>query len=136
MNIFQTKARRIKGKEFKEVYRVAFGLFLVIKRRSKRKSYIRSAYFKKEKIFLHFFWEHMFQKENWRDRIRRLRFFAAALEVMSNSTLEPLSRQDPNDKSVTLHRFCGATVEGDVFFVQIKEEKKSSKKYLISIFPA
>ncbi len=135
MQYYQTKAKTIKGEDFKEVHKIAFRIFLEIKKKSKRKPYIRSAYYDKDKIFLDFYWEHLFKKENWRDRLRRIKFFAAALEVIRKSNISPLLKQDPNKKDVLLHRFAGKTSEGKEFFVQIKEFKKNGQKHLISIFP-
>ncbi len=113
----------------------AFDYFLAIKRKSKRKPYIRSIYFDKNKIFLHYFWEHLFQKVNWRDRMRRLKCFPAALELIAKTRVAPTSKDNPDKKDEILHRFLGKTKEGDKFMVQIKEFKKNGQKYLISIFP-
>lgn len=136
MQYYQTKAKKLKGKDFKEVHRIAFGIFLEIKKKSNRKPYIRSTFFGRDKVFLDFYWEHLFGKENWRDRLRRIKFFPAGLELIRQSNISPFLKQDPNKKEIMLHRFSGRTADGDEFFVQIKEFKKTGKKYLISIFPA
>jgi len=34
-----------------------------------------------------------------------------------------------------LHRFAGLTKEKELFYVQVKKEKKSGKKYFMSCFP-
>lgn len=135
MKTYQAKAKKIAGTAFKEVYKKAFAFYQEIKRKSKRRPYIRSAYFKKDKIFLDLFWQHLFEKQNWRDRTRRLKYFAAAIELIRNSTFEPKSKENPNKKSEILHRFAGITAEKDLFFVQIKEVKKSCQKFFISVFP-
>ncbi|MBI5755134.1 hypothetical protein HZA41_02865 [Candidatus Peregrinibacteria bacterium] len=49
MKAFQTKAKKLHGTDFHEVRKKAFGLYQELKKRTKRKPYIRSAYFKKEK---------------------------------------------------------------------------------------
>lgn len=72
---------------------------------------------------------------NWRDRVRRLKYLAAGLELVSDSRAKPLSKANPNRSSEILHRFAGATKDGDLFFVQIKENKRSGKLYLMSVFP-
>lgn len=135
MQYYQTKAGKISGSDYKEVYDKAYNYFLVIKKRSKRKPYIRSLYFHKEKVFLDFFWEHVHQKQNWRDRVRRLKFFVAALELVAKTNVAPTSKDNPNEKNEILHRFFGKTREGDVFMVQVKEFKRTGQKYLISVFP-
>ncbi len=45
MQIYKTKARKFSGSDFHEVHQKAFGLYTKIKRRSKRRTYIRSAFF-------------------------------------------------------------------------------------------
>lgn len=57
------------------------------------------------------------------------------MELIQNTKLHPLSRENPNDRGEILHRFTGITAEKEIFFVQIKEDKKTTQKYLISIFP-
>lgn len=136
MQIYGTKSQKIAGTEFKEVRKKAFELYRQIKRRSKRRTYIRSAYFKKDKIFIDLFWEHLFDKQSWKDRVRRLKYFPAAIELIRNSKFEPGSKENPNKNNEILHRFAGTTAEKDLFFVQIKEDKKSRQKFFISVFPA
>lgn len=110
-------------------------IFDAIKKKSKRKPYIRSAYFSKSKIFLDYFWEHLYAKKNLRDKQRRLQYYAAAIELMQKSRIPPDSVNNPNTKREMLHRFRGITKEREAFIVQIKEDKKTGEKYFISIFP-
>ena len=102
--------------------------------KTKRKPYLRSVFFDKEKIFLELFWRHMHEK-NWRDRARRLRFFAAAIELMQNSRFAPEIKQNANKSSELLYRFEGITADGHHFAVQIKLNKKSKQKFFYSVFP-
>jgi hypothetical protein len=91
-------------------------------------------YFKKEKIFLNLFWEHLHQK-HWADRIRRIRYFACGIDLLQHSTVAPtiiFNVQKPNEQ---LYRFTGQTRDGELFFVQIKEQRKTKRKFLMSIFP-
>jgi len=134
MKIFQTKTRKIPGTTFKEIYKKAYFVYKDIKRTTKRRPYIRSNYFEKEKIFLELFWSHLFEKNYW-DQARRLKFFACAIDLIKNSPFEPISKENPNKPSEILHRFAGMSCENDLFFVQIKEDKRSGKKWLISVFP-
>lgn len=135
MQYYRTRAGKILGTNFKEVHKKAFDVYLEIKKKTKRRPYIRSTYFKKEKIFLNLYWEHLLNQDNWRDRLRRIKYFIAALELMKNTTLEPTSKENPNKSGEIFHRFSGKDRDGEVFFVQIKEYRKKNQKYLISIFP-
>jgi len=136
MKFYQTKAKKLEGTDFHEVRKKAFDIYKQITSRSKRRPYIRSAYFKKDKIFLALFWQHLWDKQKWQDRMRRLQFFEAGIELIRHSRFEPSSKENPNKSGEILHRFAGSTKEKELFFVQIKEDKKTGQKYLISIFPA
>ena len=85
-----------------------------IKKQTKRRPYVRSTYFNKQKIFFDFFWKHLFQK---------------------NPKNHPLSEENPHKKSEILHRFAGLTKDKELFYVQIKENKRNNKKYFMSCFP-
>ena len=104
VKIYRTKIAKIAGKDFKSVNSRVSEYYKKIKRKSKRRPYLRSAYFKKDKVFLEVL-ATSFLKENW------------------------------NRRSEILHRFSGYTLEEDLFHVQIKEDKKTSQKWLVSIFP-
>lgn len=134
MQAYKTKAKKIPGTDFHEVRKVAFKIFKEIKGRSKRKPYVRSAYFRKDKIFLNLFWQHLFEKQ-WEDRWRRLQYFEAGLELIQKSRAKPTIKEDPNNKGQILYRFLGVTKDDFTFYLQIKEYKKTKKKHLISIFP-
>jgi len=67
--------------------------------------------------------------------MRRLKFLPCAIELIRHSVFEPTSKENPNKSSEILHRFMGMTSEKEVFFVQIKEDKRSGKKWFISVFP-
>lgn len=132
MEIYQTKTKKLPGTDFKEVHKQAFSYYKEIKSKTKRRPYVR---FKKEKIFLELFWGHIFEKKNWRDRMRRLKYFPCAIELIKNSHADPKSKENPNNQSEILHRFAGITKDKDLFMVQIKEEKHTGRKRLISVFP-
>lgn len=103
---YQTKAKKLPGTNYAEVYKKAFNLYLKIKQQSKRRTYIRSVYFNKEKIFLSLFWQHLGDKHH-KDRIRRIKYFPCAIEVICKSPFKPVSKENKNNK----------------------------QKYLISVFP-
>ncbi|MDD5725953.1 MAG: hypothetical protein PHC53_00875 [Patescibacteria group bacterium] len=135
MKVYKTKARKFSGSDFHEVNQKASSLYSTIKKRSKRRAYIRSAYFKKDKIFLDLFWSHLFEKQNWRDRVRRIKYFGCAIELINHSRFEPKSKENHNQPSEILHRFYGITADDELFCAQIKEYKKNGQKFLISVFP-
>ncbi len=134
MQYYQTKAEKNIGSNFKELRKKAEKIYFQIKKRSRRKPYIRSTYFNGSKVFIDYFWEHLHSK-NLRDKQRRLMVYAAALEVIKNSNIHPEAVENPNKKRELLYRFKGKTKDGILFTVQIKEDKKSGAKYFISVFP-
>lgn len=134
MKIYKTKVKRLAGTNYSEVYAIAHTIYKDIARKTKRRPYIRSAYFNKDKVFLDYFWDHIRMK-NPQDRARRLKYYKCALDLIQNSRVEPISKQNPNRLSETLHRFSGVNGNHDVFFVQIKENVRNSEKYFMSVFP-
>ncbi len=134
MQVYKTKTKPLSGTSYTEIKKKAFGLYKEVRKKSKRKPYVKSAFFKRDKVFLEMFWEHLFQKNFW-DQMRRMKFFACGLELIQKSTFIPTSKENPNKKTEILHRFAGITPNGKKFYVQIKEEKSTGKKFLISIFP-
>lgn len=134
MNIYKTNKNKLPGTSFSEVRKNADRIFDLIKHRTKRTPYVRSKYFRKEKIFLNIFWAHLFDK-NAKDRTRRLRFFNCALDLMRNSSHNPNTADNFKKKDELLHRFYGITKNKEKFVVQIKENKRTRRKDLISIYP-
>ena len=134
MKVFQSKFKALSGTDYKEIYTKAKAIFLKIKKRSKRKPYVRSAYFRNSKIFIDYFWEHLHQK-NQADRLRRLRFYACALELIQKTRLPPIIKGHVNKPHHSMHRFYGKTPNNEVFVVQILEDIKTDKKYFLSVFP-
>lgn len=134
MKTYKAHSQSLSGSNYAEIRKKANRIFHQLKSKTKRKPYIRSSYFKKEKIFLDLFWSHLYEKNYW-DQIRRMKFFPCAIELIQKSRFEPISKENPNNTSEILHRFAGISSESELFFVQIKENKASSKKSLISVFP-
>lgn len=134
MNAYKTKKKKISGSSYKEVNKIAERIFRIIKSRTKRTPYIKSKYFKGQKIFLNIFWRHLLDKRE-NDRLRRLKFFDCAMDLIRNTTYEPTSKENPNKRSEVLHRFAGITSNNEIFYVQIKEGKASGRKDLLSMFP-
>lgn len=89
---YRTKSKKISGTNYGRIMVNAFTVFDEIKKKTKRRPYIRSAYFKVEKT-------ELFEKRE------------------------------------ILYRFAGLTAEKDLFYVQIKEDKRKKRKYFMSCFP-
>jgi len=134
MEYFKSSKNKIPGTSFSEVRDIADEIFRSIKRKSKRTPYVRSKYFNKEKIFLTIFWQHFFEK-NERDRIRRLKFYDCAIDLIVRSAKSPISRENFKNKDELLHRFYGISKDGSSFVVQVKENKRTKRKDLVSIYP-
>ena len=66
--------------------------------------------------------------------MQRLKFFEAAIELIKKSRNNPVSEDNPYKKNEILHRFAGITKEGELFYVQIKEDKRGDKKFFMSCF--
>lgn len=135
---YQTKSNKLTGTSLKEVKKGAMVLYKEIVSFTKRRPYLRSAYFrkrrKKQKIFLDYFWTHLYQKSP-KERFKRLKYFKASIDLIKNSRNKPVSKQNPNDKNEILHRFAGLTRSKELFYVQIKEDAKLDKIYFMSCFP-
>lgn len=131
---YLTKAQKIFGTSFKDVEHRARFEFNKIKSQSRRTPYVKSKYFNNEKIFITLFWSHLFEKHE-KERTKRLKFFICALDTVKNSKIVPTHFDNPLNKKETLYRFYGKTKNGEIFITQIKENKKSGKKYLMSCFP-
>lgn len=132
---YQTKSKRLPGTNYSEIRTSALILFNQIKKKSKRKVYIRSAYFNKQKVFFDYFWVHLFDKSHL-ERVQRLKFFAASLELIRYSRNHLVSQENPHKRGEILHRFAGLTKDKELFYAQIKENKRNNVKYLMSCFPA
>jgi len=134
MILYKTKSNKLSGTSYSEVRKEALIVFNKIKKRTKRKPYIRSVYFNKQKIFFDYFWTHLLEK-NLRERVRRLKYFSCAIDLICNSKIIPTSKENVDNKNEILHRFAGKTKNKEIFFVQIKENKNNNKKYFMSCFP-
>lgn len=131
---YQTKTEKIAATRFGEVWKRVKEIYSDIKRKTKRKPYVRSAYFNKQKVFFDYFWKHLSQRSPRQRRIR-LRYFPCAIDLIKNSRNTPSSKINPNKKTEILHRFAGLTKNKELFFIQIKEDIKTDRKYLMSVFP-
>jgi len=131
---FQTTANKLPGTSYSEVFKHAHQTFEIIRKRTKRQPYVRSAFFKKDKIFFNIFWKHMFEK-SFKVRTERLKYFSAAVALIRQSRVNPYSKENSANREEILHRFYGKTKAGQKFIVQIKENKRTKAKHLMSMFP-
>jgi hypothetical protein len=135
MQIYKSKSLIIPGTSLGEVIKTARKQYHTIQKRTPRRvPYVRSKYFTKDKIFINSFWDHANQKSP-KDRVRRIKLFPCAIEIIRNSPLAPDTVQNPNNPDESLHRFYGQSADGIFFTVQIKENKKTGRKDFISVFP-
>lgn len=134
MKAFQVKTKKIGATRYADIIKRARKIFHNIEKKTKRRPHIRSAYFKKEKVFFDYFWAHMDQTSHI-GRQRRLKYLPCAIELIEKSHFEPFSQLNPRKKGEILHRFAGLTPENELFYVQIKENTKTKQKFLMSVFP-
>jgi hypothetical protein len=132
--VYQSQVKRLAGSSYYEVQQHALTIFHRIKHQTKRRPYIRSVYFNKQKVFFDYFWQHLAQK-SFKERKRRLQFFACAIDLIQYSKHNPVSFDNPMQLQEILHRFTGRSKDSLIFYVQIKENKKTNQKYFMSVFP-
>ena len=131
---FPVKSVKLTGSSDKEVIKKAQDYFKLIGRKSKRQPYVRSAYFDKQKIFFTYFWKHFYQKPP-AERRRRLQLLPCAIELIQKSRNEPESITNTSKITELFHRFTGVTKNKEIFFVQIKENRRTDRKEFMSVFP-
>lgn len=134
MNAYNCKTPKLTGESYEVLERKARKIHKEIAARTKRNAYIRSAYFKNDKVFVDLFWTHLHQK-GWKDRRRRLKYYAAAIEVLRHSTVEPDIKPNPNGKNGEIvYRFSAKCPDGELFYVQVKQDVRSGNKHFMSVF--
>ncbi len=68
MDIYKSSKQKIAGTSFSEINKTAKAIFNRVKARTRRTPYLRSRYFKKEKVFLNLFWNHLYKKKTTQQR--------------------------------------------------------------------
>ena len=132
---YRSKVSRLPGTSYGEVIAVARREYHVIQKRTpRRQPYIRSVYFKKDKIFINQYFEHLNQKHP-ADRLRRLRFFAAGIDAIRNCSIAPTATQNPSKADEVLYRYDVISKDGVRFAVQLRENKITKRKDFMSTFP-
>jgi hypothetical protein len=135
MKVHKVKATVYPGTDFSEVYPPARKLFNQIKAQTKRQPYIKAAYFNKDKVFIELFWIHLNQK-NRKERNQRLKYYACGIELLRTTRQQPTTKKNPNKSVESLHRFAGVAAGGELFYIQVKENKRTKRKDLMSVFAA
>lgn len=133
MEYYQTKSKQLPGTEVSEVIETARLVYRQAVKSTRRRPYVRSVYFDKEKIFLDNFWPHLYQK-SYSERSKRLRLLPCAIELIQHSRFAPSVQLNPNNHAEVLHRFYGRSKDGKLFGVQIKEDIKRGQKFFMSVF--
>lgn len=135
MEIYQSKYKREVNSSHAQVMKVArYEYHKIQKRTPRRQPYIRSVYFRKDKVFINQFWEHLKQKR-FGDQMRRTRFFLCAIDLMRNTKYAPETIFKADDRDIMLHRFYGRSHDGFEFCVQVRESKRTGRKDFMSVFP-
>ena len=132
MQYWKVRSLPFTGNRHEDIEKQAQKLFSGLKAKTKRKIHIRSKFFKGEKVFFDYFWQHLYQKPVSQRR-KRLKFLLCGIEVIANSTYHPEKKVNPGKKSEYFYRFYGATKNNQVFAIQVKQTKKS--KQCMSVFP-
>src|SRR5689334_14983854 len=119
--IFMSNHVELPGTDLNEVMRLARRHYHTIQKRSpRRRPYVRSTYFTKDKIFINNFWEHLNQKSP-QERVRRLKLYVCAIDLLRKSPYPPDSIYAHPNRNIGLHRFYGQAHNGQQFCVQVKE---------------
>lgn len=134
MQVYQSKQNVMGGSDFTEVYSKARWVYNQFRKKTKRRPYIKAPYFQKNKVFIDYFWQHLEQKHS-KDRVIRMKYLACAYDLITNSRIPPISKQNPNKPNEILHRFAGRSKDKKQFLVQIKENTKTDQKLFMSVFP-
>jgi len=134
MKPFPVKSEKLWGYSDKQIVKKAQDYFKATVHRSKRQPYVRSAYFKKQKVFFTYFWKHIYQKSP-KERRRRIQFFPCAVELIQKCRNKPESIINVSKKIEILYRFSGITKDKEIFFIQIKQNSKTGRYEFMSVFP-
>lgn len=135
MELYLSKYNKYPGSSEPEVVKVARDYYDAIrKRNSRRRPYIRSAYYGREKVFLTIYWDHLFQK-NRKERILRSKLYRCGIDLVRYNRHQPIIVKESNNPNVVFNRFLGRTKDGELYWVQVIIDTKTKRKDLISIFP-
>ena len=135
MSLYKSKYSSLPGSSLSEVMTLARREYHTIQKRTPRRvPYVRSRYFTKDKIFINTFWEHT-NKKSPQERVRRLRLYACAIDLLRNTTTAPDTIHTNTDKNTSSHLFYGITKDGLAFCVRVNENKRNGRKDFTSVYP-
>ena len=132
---WKVKSNPLPGSNYKETILYAQRYWKESIQKTKRHEHVKSMYFKKEKIFLKFFWIHLHQKMTWRYKAQRVKLLPCALELITHSTFQPISViRNRNKKSELLIDFGGFAQIKLNFMFKLKKIQ-NIKNFLCQFFP-
>jgi hypothetical protein len=134
IKFYPVKSKPISGSNYRELLKIVRAEYKYIAKQTKRTAYIRSEYFKKDKIFLSLYWIHLSETPMYAQR-HRLKLFKCGIELLRHTTFPPETKPNPNGRNELVYRFGGKTPDGQKFYVHVKQEIRSGKKYFMSAFP-
>ncbi|MDR2672188.1 MAG: hypothetical protein LBC35_02620 [Coriobacteriales bacterium] len=129
MEFFKSRHTNLSGSNDRELYHKARAIQQAMTAGSRRRPYVRSKFFNRQKVFLDIFWTHLFAK-NPGERRRRIALFACVVDLVQNTTYQPEIYVRGNER---FYRFFGVSKNGVRFAVQIKQDRKKAL-YLLSVF--
>ncbi len=83
MKYFHTNIKSFPGSKTINIWKEARKIYKLLCSKTKRRPYVRSKYFDNQKIFIDHFWDHI-QTKNWGDRMRRLKQYPCAIDLIEN----------------------------------------------------
>lgn len=135
MNIYQSKYNQLPGTSHQEAIKSARYCHQKVQNTNpRRKTFVRSKYFKGDKVFLAQFWPHLMQKRRG-DQIRRAKLYLCALDLLRNTSHSSSMVVEKGHLESVLIRFEGRTKDGILYIVQVKYNIRSERKDLISVYP-
>lgn len=133
MQVYKSKYGLLTGTTYEEVVHNARKEFNAVRRLTKRQPYVKSKYFRGDKVFITVFWDHIVQK-NLKERTKRLKFYKAGLDLIRNTTQAPEIMIDKAHPGMVFNRFYGVTKTGEHFCVQIKQDARTNRRDFMSVF--
>lgn len=133
VGMYSCKTKAFWGHRYSDIMPQSRKVFRALQKKTKRQPYVRSMFFKKDKVFFDYFWTHLNEK-SVHDRARRLKYLPCVLELLRISTCQPETFIKPQSNAI-YHQFEGKTEDDILFSVIVKQDRASGKKYLLSIFP-
>ena len=135
MRVYQSKYNQLPGTSYQEIINAAhYHHQKLQKRNPRRRVYVRSRYFNRDKVFLTLFWPHLLQKRRG-DQMRRAKLYLCALDLLRNYNYLNGAVIENGHPEATLLRFMGRTKDGVLYVVQVKVYIRSNRKDLISVYP-